>query len=65
MPPVRAAQVIQVREEFDRRYVVGEADPAKAANAKRMAFKRAFDKLPASEFSAGEAQGSEWVWKLK
>ena len=45
MPPVRAARVIDVREEFDRRYVVAEADPAKAANAKRMAFKRALDRL--------------------
>jgi hypothetical protein len=27
--------VIGVRQEFDRRYVAAEADPAKAANAKK------------------------------
>ena len=34
-----------MRLEFDRLYVVGEADPGKATDAKRMAFKRALDKL--------------------
>jgi hypothetical protein len=63
MPPVKAAKVLDVREEFDRRYVVAETDPAKAGNAKRMAFKRALDKLP-PEFSAGEAEGTGWIWKV-
>lgn len=30
----------------------------------RMAFKRALDKLPLSEFSAGEAEGTEWIWRI-
>jgi hypothetical protein len=51
--------------EFDQRYVVAEADPAKAANAKRMAFKRALDRLSPAQFGAGEAEGTDWIWKLK
>jgi hypothetical protein len=64
MPPIRAAKVTDVRSEFDRRYVVGEADPIKAANAKRMAFKRALDSLSASKFGAGSAEGADWIWKV-
>jgi hypothetical protein len=64
MPPVRAAKVVDIRTEFDRRYVVAEADPAKAANAKRMAFKRALDRLPPSKFGAGEAEGADWIWRV-
>ena len=37
----------------------------KAANAKRMAFKRALDRLSPSQFGAGEAGGTELIWKLK
>ena len=65
MPSVRAAKMTDVRVEFDRRYIAAEADPAKAANAKRMAFKRALDRLSPSQFGAGEAEGTEWIWKLK
>jgi hypothetical protein len=61
---VKAAKVADIREEFDRRYITAEADPAKAANAKRMAFKRALDKLQA-QFSAGTAEGMEWIWRIK
>jgi hypothetical protein len=64
MSAVRAAKVGDIRQEFDRRYVVAEADPAKAANAKRMAFKRALDHLPA-QFGAGSAQGSDWIWRIQ
>jgi hypothetical protein len=65
MPSVKAAKVADIRREFDRRYVVDEADPAKAANAKRMAFKRALDGLPPSQFGAGSAEGADWVWRIK
>jgi AAA domain len=65
MRPVRAAKVTDIRKEFDRRYVVDEADPVKAANAKRMAFKRAVDLLPLSEFGAGSVEGIDWIWKLQ
>ena len=64
MVAVKAAKTTDVRQEFDRRYVVAEADPAKAANAKRMAFKRALDHLPPSKFGAGSAEGADWVWKI-
>ena len=64
MPAVKAAKVNDVRTEFDRRYVTAEADPLKAANAKRMAFKRALDLLPPAHFGAGAAEGADWIWKI-
>jgi hypothetical protein len=64
MPVVRAARVTDIRVEFDRRYVVDEADPAKAANAKRMAFKRALDHLTPTKFGAGESEGADWIWRI-
>jgi hypothetical protein len=64
MPTVKAAKVTDVREEFDRRYVVDEKDPGKTANAKRMAFKRALDHLPPSQFGAGSAEGTDWIWRI-
>jgi hypothetical protein len=64
MAPVRAAKVIDVREEFDRRYVVDETDPARAAAAKRMAFKRTLDRLSPTQFGAGSAEGTDWIWKI-
>jgi hypothetical protein len=63
MAEVRAAKVGDVRAEFDRRYIVTEDDPAKAANAKRMAFKRSLDRLPPSQFGAGSADGADWIWR--
>ena len=64
MAEVRAVKVSDVRIEFDRRYVVPDTDPAKAANAKRMAFKRALDHLSPTQFAAGAAEGADWIWKL-
>ena len=64
MPAVKAAKVNDVRAEFDRRYVTDEADPLKAANAKRMAFKRALDHLPPAHFGAGSVEGVDWIWKI-
>jgi hypothetical protein len=58
------AKVCDVREEFDRRYVVDESDPVKAANAKRMAFKRALDHLSPAQFAAGSAEGADWIWRI-
>jgi AAA domain len=60
---VKAVKVTDVREEFDRRYVTDESDPAKAANAKRMAFKRSLDRLPPSKYGAGSAEGTDWIWR--
>jgi hypothetical protein len=45
-----------------RRYIVDEADKAKAASAKRSAFNRALNWLPLSKFGAGSAQGDDWIW---
>ena len=64
MAAVKAVKVSDVREEFDRRYVTAEFDPAKAANAKRMAFKRALDWLSPSQFGVGSAQGDDWIWRI-
>jgi AAA domain len=65
MPPVKAVKVSDLRLEFDRRYVTGEADPRKSDQAKRMAFGRTLDKLPKDLFAAGVAENIEWIWKLK
>jgi hypothetical protein len=65
MPPVKAVKVIDVRKEFDRHYVVPDAEPDKAAEAKRKAFKRALDGLPLSKFGAGSAEGADWIWSIK
>ena len=64
MPTVRAVKVTDVRGEFDRRYVTGEADPEKAKEAKRKAFKRALDTLSLSQYAAGESGGADWIWRL-
>jgi hypothetical protein len=64
MAPIKATKVTDVRAEFDRRYVVDEADPAKVAHAKRMAFKRALDRLSPTQFGAGSAEGVDWIWKI-
>ena len=64
MAPIRAAKVTDIRQEFDRRYVVDEADPIKAGEAKRKAFKRALDHLSPSQFTAGSAEGADWVWRI-
>jgi hypothetical protein len=64
MAPVKAAKVSDIHAEFNRRYVVPDTDPAKAAHAKRMAFKRALDKLSSAEFGAGSADGADWIWRL-
>jgi hypothetical protein len=63
MPAVRAAKIADIHQEFDRRYVVAETDPAKVANAKRMAFKRALERLP-DQFGTGSALGADWIWRI-
>ncbi len=64
MGEVKAVKVTDVREEFDRRYAVDEGDPVKAAAAKRMAFKRALDRLSPAQFGAGSAEGADWIWRV-
>jgi hypothetical protein len=65
MDTVKAAKVTDVRVEFDRFYVVAEADPVKAANAKRMAFQRSLDRLSPAKFGAGSAEGADWIWRIE
>jgi hypothetical protein len=60
---VRAAKVTDVRTEFDRRYVVADG-PADMARAKRVAFKRALDRLLPSQYGAGHVEGADWIWKM-
>jgi hypothetical protein len=64
MPEVRGVKVNDVRSEFDRRYVVAEPDPGKAARLKRVAFARALDRLSPAEFGTGAANGADWIWKI-
>ena len=64
MASVKAAKVSDVHTEFNRRYVVPDTDPIKAANAKRMAFKRALDQLSPAQFGAGSAEGADWIWRV-
>jgi AAA domain len=64
MPQLRAVKVSDVRTEFDRRYIVADTDPAKVADAKRKAFKRALDCLSPAKFGAGSAEGTDWIWKI-
>jgi hypothetical protein len=64
MAPVKAVRVKDLRKEFDRYYVVDDSDLKQARNTKAKAFKRALDHLPISEFSAGSAQGEDWIWRI-
>jgi hypothetical protein len=64
MPSVKAVKVSDVHAEFNRRYVVPDTDPVKAAHAKRMAFTRALDKLSPAEFGAGAAEDADWIWRI-
>ena len=60
---VLAVTAEDVRLEFNRRYLVTEDDPLKAARAKRVAFNRALAKLP-TEFGMGEFEGTQWIWRV-
>jgi hypothetical protein len=64
MPRVKAVKVMDVEREFNKRYVTTEGDPKKAANAKRMAFRRGIDGLNINMYGAGECQNADWIWKL-
>lgn len=64
MAAVKAAKVSDVHVEFNRRYVVPDTDPKRAAHAKRMAFTRALNKLSPAEFGAGSAEGADWIWRV-
>jgi len=61
-PLVRAIEVRNVRAEFYRRYVTGTDEADKAADAKKKAFRRLLDKLPA-DYAMATQDGQEWIWK--
>lgn len=62
-PKVHAVEIKHAQAEFNRHYPVApQADEAKAADAKRKAFERALDKLPA-EFAMGEIEGVGRIWR--
>lgn len=62
-PEVRAVEVGSVRAEFYRRYVAAEDDPKKAAEARKKAFRRLLDNLPA-DFATATQDGHEWLWRV-
>jgi hypothetical protein len=62
-PIVRAVDIKYVRAEFDRRYISDQPDKRKQAQAKRMAFNRALEKLPPG-FGMGEQDQTQWIWRI-
>jgi len=62
-PQVRAVDVKQVREEFERRYLTGEGDPKKRKEAARKAFGRSIKKLP-PKFANATWDEREWIWRV-
>jgi hypothetical protein len=65
MAPVRAVNVTDLWSEFEKRYVVHNADPdpRKKYKAKHEAFRRALDCLTPMKFSSGDYRGEDWLWK--
>jgi AAA domain-containing protein len=62
-PMVRAAEVENVRTQFYRRYVTGEAEPGKVTDARQKAFKRLLNDLP-DGISSSTQDGREWLWRV-
>ncbi|MCA1474766.1 MULTISPECIES: AAA family ATPase [unclassified Bradyrhizobium] len=62
-PMVRATEVENVRTQFYRRYVTGEAEPGKVTDARQKAFKRLLNDLP-DGISASTQDGAEWLWRV-
>jgi hypothetical protein len=62
-PTVRAVLVQEVRSEFYKRYVTDEDDAKKASEARKKAFRRLLDKLPA-DLATAHQEGVEWLWRV-
>jgi hypothetical protein len=64
-PAVRAVDLKNVRTQFYLRWATGE-DLEKRKDAQRMAFNRALNALPDSQFATWiEGDATEWIWRLK
>lgn len=63
-PKVECINLSVVRDNFRKRFVTGEADPAKAGQNERQAFRRALARLGAIRLAFGSWDGHEWVWSL-
>jgi hypothetical protein len=62
-PAVKATDLQAVKRQFTRRYVTGEADPQKRADAARSAFNRTIKGLP-PEFATEVRNDIELIWKV-
>jgi hypothetical protein len=60
----KAVDVQAVRRQFTARYITGEADPKKRADATRKAFRRILTNLPAP-FATENREGQEWIWSTR
>jgi hypothetical protein len=63
-PKVKMVKLSVVRDNFRKRFVTGEADPAKASQNERQAFRRALARLGAITLASGQWDGHEWVWSI-
>jgi hypothetical protein len=61
-PQVRAVDLKYVKNEFELRWATGESDPKKQADARRKAFKRVTNEMPA-DFAIWVDGEIEWIWK--
>jgi hypothetical protein len=62
-PEVRAVNLKYVKKQFELRWATGESDPEKQTDARRKAFKRVTDDMPA-DFAIWVDGEVEWIWKL-
>jgi AAA domain len=60
----KAVDVQAVRRAFTVRYITGEAEPKKRADATRKAFRRVLRDLPAP-FATENREGREWIWSTQ
>lgn len=63
-PKVECVDLSIVRDNFRKRFVTGETDPAKAGQNERQAFRRALARLGAIRLASGSWDDHEWVWSL-
>jgi hypothetical protein len=63
-PKVECVDLGIVRDNFRKRFVTGETDPAKAGQNERQGFRRALARLGAIRLASGSWDGREWVWSL-
>ena len=61
---MRAVDLKYVKKQFELRWATGESDPEKQADARRKAFKRVTDDMPA-DFAIWVDGEVEWIWKLE